>query len=356
MPARSSAIIPTLITPLLITATALLTSLALTPVASRVAVRCGAVDQPSARKVHLTPIPLWGGLAIYAGTLLAFSLFAARIDSSARLQIAGIGAAASLLLIVGALDDRGKLHHQIKLMVAMPVASLILIGVGIRANLFEDVFGGGLLTLAADTALTMFWVVGITAAFSILDHMDGLVAGIASLAATSFLLLAVGDGQVLVATLAAAVLGAALGFLKWNFNPARIFMGDGGAMFLGFIMATLGLKLRVPAPSMLSSQLVPVFVLAVPIFDTTLVTVSRSRRGLLPFSTPGKDHTSHRLSGLGLGHRNAVLVLYAGGATAGALALLLSSLSAAAAAALAGGLAMAGAAGIAGLERTPFDS
>ena len=344
-----------MITPFLITATALLTSLALTPVASRVAVRWGAVDHPSARKVHLRPIPLWGGLAIYAGTILAFVLFTSSIESSARLQIAGIVAASSLLLVVGALDDRGKLHHQIKLMVAMPIASLILIAVGIHATLFDELFGAGTLTAVADIALTVFWVVGITAAFSILDHMDGLVAGLASIAAAAFLVLAARDGQILVATLAAAVLGAALGFLKWNFNPARIFMGDGGAMFLGFVMATLGLKLRVPAASVLGRQLVPVLVLAIPIFDTTLVTISRSRRGLLPFATPGKDHTSHRLSELGLGHRNAVLVLYLAGTITGAAALLLPQLPLVLAASVAVAVIAIGMICIIGLERGTFD-
>src|SRR5204862_1907360 len=173
---------------------------------------------------------------------------------------------------------------------AMPAAAVILMAVGIRADVFGRFLGATPLTTAADLALTLVWVVGITAAFSILDHMDGLCAGVAAIAASFFAVLALSDGQILVATLAAAVLGAALGFLRWNFNPARIFMGDGGAMFLGFMMATLGLKLRVENSS-IAAQLVPVFVLAVPIFDTTLVTISRARRGLMPFSSPGKDHT-----------------------------------------------------------------
>jgi UDP-GlcNAc:undecaprenyl-phosphate/decaprenyl-phosphate GlcNAc-1-phosphate transferase len=320
-----------------------------------VAVRYGAVDHPNPRKVHLTPIPLWGGLAIYSGTVGAFILFAAQNEGSARLQMAGIIAAASLLVAIGVLDDRGKLHHQIKLMAAMPVASLILIAVGIRATAFQEAFGSNTLSLTADLGLTMFWVVGITAAFSILDHMDGLVAGVAAIGSAAFLLLALRDGQVLVATLAAAVLGAALGFLRWNFNPARIFMGDGGAMFLGFVMATLGLKLRVTAASTLGHQLVPVLVLAVPIFDTTLVTVSRVRRGLLPFSTPGKDHTSHRLAALGLGHRSAVLAIYLLAALAGAAAVFVPMLSFRSAVALIGVATLVVTLFIVALERTAFE-
>jgi UDP-GlcNAc:undecaprenyl-phosphate GlcNAc-1-phosphate transferase len=157
--------------------------------------------------------------------------------------------------------------------------------------------------------------------------MDGLCAGIAAMASVFFAMLAYLNGQTLVTILAAAVLGAAAGFLRWNFKPAKIFMGDSGAMFLGFLMATLGLKLRLEHSSYLSSWLAPILILGVTIFDTTLVTISRSRRGLLPFATPGKDHAAHRLSNLGLGHRGAVLALYLLGAIGGGAAILVSYLS-----------------------------
>src|SRR5260370_18317047 len=140
--------------------------------------------------------------------------------------------------------------------------------------------------------------------------MGGLGAGVAAMASVFFGMLAYLNGQTLVTTLAAAVLGAAAGFLRWNFKPAKIFMGDGGAMFLGYLMATLGLKLRLENSNHLSGWLAPILILGVTIFDTTLVTISRSRRGLLPFATPGKDHAAHRLSNLGLVHRGAVLTLH----------------------------------------------
>src|SRR6266536_1267059 len=117
------------------------------------------------------------------------------------------------------------------------------------------------------------------------------------------------------------------GFLRWKFKPAKIFMGDGGAMFLGFLMATLGLKLRLENANHLAAWLTPILILGVTIFDTTLVTISRSRRGLLPFAAPGKDHAAHRLSNLGLGQRGAVLTLYLLGATGGGAALFVSYLS-----------------------------
>lgn len=339
----------------LVVAAALLTSMLLTPAASRLAIHFGVVDYPGPRKVHLAPIPLWGGLAMYGATILAVVLFSGDLDSTARIQTAAIGIGASVLVLAGSLDDRGLLHHQIKLFVAMPLVAVILIAAGIRSTVFTAIFGGDLMWVAADLALTMLWVVGITAAFSILDHMDGLCAGVASLAAAFFLFYAVSEGQVLVGTLAAAVMGASLGFLRWNFNPARIFMGDGGAMFLGFMMATLGLKLRVTGVPDLHAAVIPLFILAVPIFDTTLVTISRTRRHLLPFASPGKDHTSHRLSNRGFGHKRSVMILWTIGALAGGVGVILgrvpltTGISIMVIAILAAGVA------IFALERCPFE-
>ncbi len=301
---------------------ALLASLGLTVPVRQLALRVGMVDHPGPRKVHLTPIPLLGGLAIYCGVVLAILV---AIEGEARGQMVGILAGATLVALVGVLDDRGLLHHQIKLFVGMPGAAIILLASGVRAQVFSTILGGQA-GRVADAALTILWVVGITAAFSIFDHMDGLCAGVAAMASLFFTIFATLSGQVLVSTLAAAVLGAAVGFLRWNFNPAKIFMGDGGAMFLGFLMATLALKLRPSEPPQANSWLIPVLILGVPIFDTTLVSISRLRRGLLPFTSPGKDHTAHRLANLGLGQRRAVLALYALGAVFGLVALVVKHL------------------------------
>jgi len=300
---------------------ALLASLTLTVPVRAIALRVGMVDRPGPRKVHLQPIPLLGGLAIYFGVALSVLFL---VEGPARGQVWGILAGATLIAAVGILDDRGLLHHQVKLFVGMPLAAVILLLSGIRTQIFSTLLGGRSGDVL-DAALTIAWVVGITASFSILDHMDGLCAGVAAMAAAFFALLAYLNGQVLVTVLAAAVLGAACGFLRWNFKPAKIFMGDGGAMFLGFLMATLALKLRFAQPNLVSVWLVPVLILGATIFDTALVTVSRSRRGLLPFATPGKDHAAHRLANIGLGQRGAVLTMYMVGALSGALALLVST-------------------------------
>ena len=329
----------------------LVASLVLTVPVRVLALRVGMVDAPGPRKVHLQPIPLLGGLAMYAGVMLAILLV---FDGPARAQSVGIVTGATLVAAVGFLDDRGWLHHQIKLFVAMPAAAGILLFSGVHAQVF-GVLVGGRLGSWLDAGLTIVWVVGITASFSILDHMDGLCTGVAATASIFFAILAYLNGQTWVTTLAAAILGAASGFLRWNFNPAKIFMGDGGAMFLGFLMATLGLKLRLEYASFLGGLLAPLFVLGVAIFDTTLVTISRSRRGLLPFTSPGKDHVAHRLANLGLGQRGAVLTLYGVGALSGGAAVLVSYLSSKGAllAAVVGVATLLG--GVAILERAPYE-
>src|ERR1700691_3737943 len=299
-------------------AVALVGSLLLTVPVRRLAPHYGMVDLPGPRKVHLSPIPLLGGIAIYLGFVLAI-LFT--MHGVPHQQMVAILAGATLLAIVGLFDDGGLLHHQVKLFIGMPLAALFLYASGIRAQFFTE-FVPGITGVVLDGCLTFVWVVGITASFSILDHMDGLCAGIAAVAAGFFTLSATLNGQTMVRTLGAAAFGAALGFLIWNFNPAKIFMGDGGAMFLGFLMATLGLKIRPEgAAHFPAAWLVPLLILVVTIFDTPLVSISRSRRGFIPFTTPGKDHAAHRLSNLGLGHRGAVLVLYCFAALFGVVAL-----------------------------------
>jgi UDP-GlcNAc:undecaprenyl-phosphate/decaprenyl-phosphate GlcNAc-1-phosphate transferase len=333
-------------------AVGLIASMGLTVPVRQLALRVGMVDHPGPRKVHVQPMPLLGGLAIYLGVLIALAV---SLDGAALRQVIGIYSGATLVAVVGILDDRGLLHHQIKLFGAMPVAALILLASGIRAEVFSGLWPGAL-GVWADTALTLVWVVGITASFSILDHMDGLCAGVAAMASLFFAIFALQGGQLLVSTMAAAVLGASAGFLRWNFEPAKIFMGDGGAMFLGFLMATLALKLR---PVMTAGQthawLIPVLILGATIFDTTLISVSRSRRGFLPFTTPGKDHTAHRLANLFKSQRTAVLVMYSLGAVFGLLALAIGRFPARAAFVLSGLTALAVLIAVGLLELAPYE-
>jgi UDP-GlcNAc:undecaprenyl-phosphate/decaprenyl-phosphate GlcNAc-1-phosphate transferase len=323
---------------------ALVVSLCLTPVLKRAALAFGFLDKPAQRKLHRVPIPLLGGLAIYIAAVASVLLF---VDTTTALQVAGIVAGATLISIVGILDDAGKLHHQFKFRIGIPAASLVLVLSGIHITLFDQA--------VVNYGMTLLWVVGIVSAFNILDNMDGICAGVASVASLFFVVNAVLNEQYLVMSLASAVMGASIGFLVYNFHPATVFMGDIGALFLGFMMATVGVKLRFLDTPETVSWMIPVLVLIVPIFDTTLVTISRIRRGLIPFSTPGKDHLSHRLANVGLNPRQVALVIYILGSLGGALSLVVPRLNVVAAYIILATVTIVGIVGVYLLEHVPFE-
>lgn len=296
---------------LLIFVAALVLAIAATPLARRVALQTGVVDVPSSRKTHLRPTPLLGGLALYSAVVMALLLFG---DQAFLSQLVGLVLGATLVSFLGIWDDSRGIRPFYKLL-GQVTAGLILIVTGVQISLFPYPL--------LNEALTLLWVVGITNAFNLLDNIDGLSGGVAAVASAFFLLLAVGQGQFLVASLSAALLGACIGFLRYNFNPARIFMGDAGSLFLGFVLAVLGIKLRfgnVP----IVTWMIPILVLGVPIFDTTLVTLSRLRRGLNPLTHPGRDHLSHRLVAAGMTPKEAVLTLYLASGALGMVAMWLS--------------------------------
>jgi len=297
---------------LLMLASAFVVALAATPALRSLAPRLGIVDRPSARKIHTRPIPLMGGIAIYGAFVVTLALLG---DHGYVREAVGIIVGASLCSLVGLWDDRVALGAWIKLAL-QAVAALILYFSGVRVRLFgwEGI----------DLLVTLLWTVGITNAMNLLDNMDGLSGGVGAVASAFFLLLAAMSGQYLVGALAAALLGACIGFLVYNVNPASIFMGDSGSLFLGFMLAALGIKLRFPDNVTHVTWMIPVVVLGLPIFDTTLVTLSRLRRGLNPLTTPGKDHVSHRLVAHGYTQREAVLILYLVGSALGVIAMYLT--------------------------------
>lgn len=283
---------------LLIFASALLLVLGATPVIRRVADRFGVIDQPDRRKLHRAPVPLLGGIAIYLGFILALLLFG---EGWVLSQAISILVGATIVSFLGIWDDRWGVRPLLKLLGQLVAASVLIV---------SGIYVSFLPYPALNVAITLVWVLGITNALNLLDNMDGLSGGVGAVAAAFFLLLAAMNGQYLVASVAAALLGACIGFLYYNFNPATIFMGDAGSMFLGFILAVVGIKLRFPGRPSMVTWMIPVVVLALPIFDTTLVVVSRLRRGMNPLTNPGKDHVSHRLVQMGLSQRRAVIVLY----------------------------------------------
>ena len=285
-----------------------------TPLTKRLALHLDIVDRPNQRKIHREPIPLLGGLAIYLAFVLAVLLFT---PADYLLEFGAVVAGSLWLALVGYYDDRYGMQPLTKFS-AQIIAGAVLILAGIQIRLFN-------LPLL-DYALTIFWVVGITNAANLMDNMDGLLAGIATIAAGAFFVLAATQELILVASLSAALCGATLGFLRYNFNPASTFMGDTGSLVLGFILAVIGVKLDFRAQVPQVTWIIPLLVLAIPIFDTTLVTVTRLREGRSPFQG-GKDHTSHRIASMGFSHRRTVVILYGIAVILGGLAFILSQAS-----------------------------
>ena len=297
---------------MLIFASALLMAIGGTPVVRRIALRLGIIDRPNARKIHVDPIPLLGGVAIYGAFIAAVLLFGNRFRLN---ELVGILIGASLVSFLGVWDDRRGLSPLLKLVGQLLAASiLVLTGVHVGTFPWE----------ALNIAVTLAWVVVVTNAMNLLDNMDGLSGGIGATAAIFFLLLAAMNDQYLVGALSAALVGACLGFLVYNFNPASIFMGDAGSLFLGFILAAVAIKLRFPEGVQIVTWMVPVLILGLPLFDTVLVIVSRLRRGFNPLTTPGKDHVSHRLVALNYTRREAVLICYLICAGLGVIALFIT--------------------------------
>ncbi len=333
----------TLTTLLIIFTAALLVATVATPLARRAGVRWGFVDRPSARKIHTSPMPRFGGIAMVSAVLIALLLFESRYGIE---QLASILIGASWVSMLGALDDRWGLRPSYKLLGQVGAAVfLILFGVQVSFLPVEWL----------NWAITVVWIVGITNAINFLDNMDGLAGGTVAIAAGYFLLLAVQSGQYLVGGLAAALLGASIGFLFYNLNPATIFMGDTGSLFLGFVLAALGIKLRFPGNSPTVTWMVPVLVLALPIFDITLVVVSRLRRGIHP-ATAGKDHISHRLMRKGFTQRETVMLLYLVSGMSGMVAQFVTHATAIEAYMLCGAVLVLALYAMWWLERIPLES
>ena len=275
--------------------------------------RFGFVAKPKADRWHKKPTAMMGGVAIFLTTVLIYFLFIPYTRDS--VVILG---ASSFLFLVGLLDDILNIKPYQKL-VGQLIGTTIIIGSG----LILPWTGYEIL----DIWLTVLWLIGITNAINLLDNMDGLAAGISTIAAIS---LAVGfgtSGQTEELIFIIAFIGALLGFLIFNFNPASIFMGDCGSMFVGFLLASSVLMNQVGGRSrgVMTILAVPALILFVPIFDTTFVTILRMLWGRKA-SQGGRDHTSHRLVALGLSERNAVLMLYAFAILAGAIALFVREL------------------------------
>jgi UDP-GlcNAc:undecaprenyl-phosphate GlcNAc-1-phosphate transferase len=288
-------------------------SLGMTPLSRQIAMRLGVVDKPNVpRKTHTDHKPMMGGLAIFVGFVVSLLVF------SPPQHLAELGAivlGTSILAITGLLDDRFDLSWRLRLGV-QAISAFMLVLAGIQIHLFN--------TPLLDIPMTMIWVMALTNALNFLDNMDGLSAGIASIASGWFLLIALTNGQWLVSMLAAALFGAALGFLTYNFNPASTFMGDMGSLTLGYVLATVAIKLQFETQPLGVTWMVPILVLALPVFDITLAVLTRLSEKRSPFEG-GRDHTSHRVLALGFSPRMTLFILYSMCIIYGALAFIVAT-------------------------------
>jgi UDP-GlcNAc:undecaprenyl-phosphate GlcNAc-1-phosphate transferase len=260
--------------------------------------RWGLIDDPStaAHKIHHSPIPQAGGLALFS-TLVLGNLLAGTLRDAEILPILG---SAAIIFGFGLWDDRKGLSAPWKFL-GQILAVSILIANGVQVNFT----GHQILNIA----VTVFWVVGITNAFNLVDSKDGLALGLAILAAAFFTVVTHDAGQIFLARSNTVLLGACLAVFYFNAAPARLFLGDSGAQLLGFLLASLAIAYTPPGLPQGSSWFVPILLLGVPIFDTTLVTVSRLRRGINVFQGK-RDHTYHRLVSLGVEPARAVLTMH----------------------------------------------
>lgn len=283
----------------------------MTPLIKRFAVLVGAVDVPNERKVHTTLMPRLGGLAIFmafvGGYVIISPALTAVKDYNSN-AVWGLLIGASIIVLLGSLDDKFNLSAKIKLLGQL-IAASVVVSFGLKVELLNMPFGEALNINMnwLSILITIVWIVGVTNAINLLDGLDGLAAGVSAIATATMMVIALLMGYIFVALLCAVLLGSIIGFLFFNFHPAKIFMGDSGALFLGFCLATLsilGFK-----QAMLVSYIVPLLILGVPLTDTLLAIVRRIINKK-PISVADKGHLHHCLMEMGFSHRKTVLIIY----------------------------------------------
>lgn len=303
---------------------ALIMVFVMTPMVRKLAFRIGAVDVPNHRKVHSKIMPRLGGVAIYLAFVGAFIMLLPLLRAYDKDAAWGILVGGSIIVLIGALDDRFELSAKLKLLGQIAAASVVVIGFDLQIEFVNLPFGSVFTMYDREwlsIALTILWIVGVTNAINLIDGLDGLAAGVSGIAIATTLVLAVLMGNVVVILLSAALLGCVIGFLFFNFHPAKIFMGDSGALFLGFSLATLSiLGFKVAT---LASFIVPIMILGVPLSDTFFAIIRRIINKK-PISVADKSHLHHCLIDLGLSHRKTVLVIYGISCVFGICAVLLS--------------------------------
>ena len=294
-----------------------------TPPVKNFAHKVGAIDVPKdARRMHKKPIPRLGGLAIYGGFLCSILIFG-KLDETMLCVLLG----AALIVALGIFDDVLALGAKLKFVVQIVAAAIPVCVGGLQIGLFTN------LNPWADTPfvhlgilavpVTIIWIVGITNAVNLIDGLDGLAVGVSSIAAITMLAVALLTGNMPIAITMAALAGACIGFMTYNLNPAKIFMGDTGSTFLGYMLATVSIMGLFKFYAVISFA-VPFLILGLPIFDTANAIIRRVAAGRSPMS-PDRGHVHHKLIDMGFNQKQAVAILYAISATLGLTAVVLTS-------------------------------
>jgi UDP-GlcNAc:undecaprenyl-phosphate GlcNAc-1-phosphate transferase len=286
----------------------------------KLALKVGAVDVPNLpRKIQTEPVPYLGGLAIALGVVVAsFAGILVEDYSIINFKIAGTVIIPALLIAsVGLWDDLKELQPWPRLIAQTTVGTAMAL-ILIATNTMGFALGNQFL----NAAVSIFWIVGITNSINFFDNLDGGAAGTVAIASFFLFLIANSEGQILVSALAIVVCGSTAGFLLWNKSPAKIYMGDAGALFLGLMMGVLTIRLDPGITPKYLSLAIPVALLAIPILDTTVAVVSRLYRGISPF-TGGRDHLSHRLMRIGMHRKYAAITLWAASGVYGLLAYVI---------------------------------
>ncbi|MDQ7792163.1 MAG: MraY family glycosyltransferase [Clostridia bacterium] len=294
--------------------------LILTPPVMKLARRWGAVDKPNQRKVHATPMPRLGGLAIYIAFVVSLL-----VTQPMTMPLAGLLVGATLIVLLGIWDDIRGMPAVVKLL-GQTVAAASLIPFGLYVEFITNPVAGGVLWLGLwGIPLTIFWLVAVTNALNLVDGLDGLAGGTALIAALTMAMIAFFEAQATAFAVALVLATALLGFLRYNFHPARIFLGDAGSMLLGFVLAATAIMGLTKSATALSI-IIPIVILGIPLFDTAFAILRRCRNGRRIFE-PDKDHLHHRLLTAGLSHRGAVLTVYGINLVLAASAVVITRLS-----------------------------
>ncbi len=297
-------------------AAALLASILLTPLVIKLAFRIGAVDRPNYRKVHASVMPRIGGLAIFGAFLIGYAVLLPKDEHAAGILIGAV-----IIIVMGFLDDMLEITAKAKLAGQLAAALVVVVWGGLQIEVINLPFIGEFDFGYLSIPITIIWIIGITNAINLIDGLDGLAAGVSTIALITIAVMAMIMGNVFVIATASILAASSLGFLFYNFHPAKIFMGDTGSLFLGFmisVLALLGFK-NVAVVSLI----IPVIILGIPISDTFFAIVRRIRTKQ-PIMAPDKSHLHHCLLRSGFSHRQTVLVIYALAILFGVAAVLFS--------------------------------